>query len=183
MPNDGSPQGHDDVCERELVARIKQGDRDAFRQLYDRYMSLVFRYVAVRLGSEQDAEDVTADTFINAWQSFSSFEWRGISVGSWLLRIAHNLVVDRYRKQKDVRELFPRQHGQKEHNYARIENRDVIRQAFDTLNHDEQIILYLYYFEGYLLKEIADFVDKTPNAVRVAKYRALRRMRDALEHA
>src|SRR5574341_837682 len=83
-----------DISERELVDQIQRGDKEAFRGLYDRYARLVYRYVMVRLGTSQDAEDLTSETFIRFWQNVRSFQWREIQVGAWLFRTAHNLIVE-----------------------------------------------------------------------------------------
>jgi RNA polymerase sigma-70 factor (ECF subfamily) len=70
---------------------------EAFGALYDRYVGRVYRYAFRRLGSHQDAEDVTAQTFRRALEALDRFEWRGVPFGAWLFRVAHNQIVDRHR--------------------------------------------------------------------------------------
>lgn len=82
--------------EQELVARARS-DPDAFGQLYDLYVQPVYRYAYRRLGTHEDAEDVTAQTFYRALERMNGYEWRALPFGAWLFRIAHNLVVDRWR--------------------------------------------------------------------------------------
>lgn len=92
-----SPATDADISdEAALVARART-DPDAFAALYDRYVVPVYGYAFRRLGSHDDAEDVTAQTFYRALERIDGYEWRGLPFGAWLFRIAHNLVVDRRR--------------------------------------------------------------------------------------
>jgi RNA polymerase sigma-70 factor (ECF subfamily) len=166
----------------ELVARIKRGDRNAFQTLYDKYLRLVYRYVRVRIGDEHDTEDLVADTFLKAWRGLATFECGEKPVGAWLLRIAHNLVVDTYRQKRLELGELPGHIGAAEHQFAGVEHRDEIRRAFGTLNYEQQIIVHMHFFEDYSLDEVAEFLGKSGNAVRVAQFRALRRLRQALQH-
>lgn len=82
--------------EAALVARAAT-DPDAFAGLYDLYVERVYRYAFHRLGTHEDAEDVTAQIFHRALERIGAFEWRGLPFGAWLFRIGHNLIVDRRR--------------------------------------------------------------------------------------
>lgn len=168
------------LSEQALLNRLQRGEADAFRDLYNRYARLVYRYIFLRVNRTQDAEDLTAETFVRAWRSISSYEWRGINLGAWLLRIAHNLVVDKSRRKHDVVGWLPWRKGKNEGAYTRIEQRDEIARAFESLNDEQQIILYLHFFEDYNLNEIAQFLGKSTNAVTVAQFRALKRLRKVI---
>ncbi len=171
------------ALDHDLIARIQHGEKQAFRQLYDRYARLVYRYILLRVRNSQDAEDLTSETFIKAWRAIGSFEWRDTSPGAWLFRIAHNLIVDRSRQKKDVLGFLPWRHGREEIEFDQIQDRDEIQKAFDTLNSEQQMIVYLHFFEGYGLAEVAQFLGKTANAVTVAQFRALQRMQKVLKDA
>ena len=62
-------QENSQTSEHALIARIQAGDPEAFRELYDRHARLIYRYVALKVGQPQDVEDITAETFIKAWQA------------------------------------------------------------------------------------------------------------------
>jgi RNA polymerase sigma-70 factor, ECF subfamily len=171
------------VLDRELIERVQRGEKQAFRELYDRYARIVYRYILLRLRNAQDAEDLTSETFIRAWRAVASFEWRDTSPAAWLLRIAHNLIVDKSRQRKDVLGFLPWRHGKEEIEFDQIQDRDEIQRAFDTLSNEQQMIVYLHFFEGYDLTEVAQVLGKTPNAVTVAQFRALQRMQKVLKHA
>jgi RNA polymerase sigma-70 factor (ECF subfamily) len=166
--------------EHALIARIQRGDAEAFRELYYAHSRAVYRYVALKIGQPQEAEDITADTFIKAWQAFPRYKPGQTPVAAWLLRIAHNIVIDRYRQKRPSLLPFLWDRGGVEPHFSAIDDRDVIRRGFNTLSYDEQVILYLHYFDERTIKEIAQFMSKTANAVQVAEFRALRKLRREL---
>jgi RNA polymerase sigma-70 factor, ECF subfamily len=84
------------VDESLLVERART-DANAFAALYDRYVQRVYRYAYRRLGAHAEAEDLTAQTFQRVLESLPQYQVRGLPFDAWLFRIAHNLVVDRYR--------------------------------------------------------------------------------------
>src|SRR5690606_4018591 len=71
---------------------------DVLSGLYEQYYDRVLRYVASRVGSRDIAEDLAGDCFVRAVESFGSFKDRGVPVQAWLFRIAHNLIIDHYRR-------------------------------------------------------------------------------------
>ncbi len=86
--------------ELQLVERA-QVDADAFSELYELYFQKIYAYVSWRIGNESDAEDVVSDIFMKALVQLKTFKAKeGASFSSWLYRIAHNTVIDFYRKSK-----------------------------------------------------------------------------------
>jgi RNA polymerase sigma-70 factor (ECF subfamily) len=85
--------------EESLVQRAKQHDQNAFAQLYEEYFDKIYRYVALKIGDKEEAEDMTQQVFLKALQSISSFKWKGTPFSAWLYRIAHNQIVDYLRKK------------------------------------------------------------------------------------
>ncbi len=165
------------TSEQELLWRIQRGDKNAFRQLYEQHFRLVYRFILLRVRQPQDAEDLTSETFVRAWRAISSFEWRETSLAAWLLRIAYNLIVDKSRRKRELLAWLPWRHGQDDRAFARVEQRDEISGAFARLSAEQQIILYLRFFEGYEMSDIAKFLGKSPNTVNVAQFRALQQLR------
>lgn len=84
--------------EKELVLSAQQGDRNAFAQLYEANVEKVYRYLLSRLSEPADAEDVTAEVFINAMRSLPSYRSKGTPLIAWLFRIAHNQAVNHLKK-------------------------------------------------------------------------------------
>jgi RNA polymerase sigma-70 factor (ECF subfamily) len=85
--------------EQELVKQAQQHDEEAFSELYELYFDKIYRYISLKIGNRIEAEDMTQQVFLKALHSISSFQWRGLPFSAWLFRIAHNLVVDHFRKK------------------------------------------------------------------------------------
>jgi len=88
------------VNEEEILRQAIDGNQWAFTVIYDEYFNKIYRYVYSLVGKQAEAEDLTQDVFIKALHSISSFKFRGAPFSSWLFRIAHNQVVDQWRRQK-----------------------------------------------------------------------------------
>ena len=85
--------------EPELVSQAQAGDRGAFAVLYERYFDKIYRYTVLKVGDRSEAEDMTQQVFLKALKSISSFKWKEVPFSAWLYRIAHNQVVDYFRKK------------------------------------------------------------------------------------
>ena len=77
-----------------LIVRAAKGDREAFGDLYERYVFRVFRHVYYLTNNTHTAEDLTAQTFLNALEAIHRYEVRGVTFLAWLLRIAYNLTMN-----------------------------------------------------------------------------------------
>lgn len=169
------------MSDSDLIRRIQSGDETAFRELYDQYAPLVLKYVQMRVSNRQDAEELTATVFVKAWKALPRYKDQGAPITAWLFRIAYNTVVDKYRKKRlSLTSLMPWTKATPDNRFSQIDQQSVIRQLFDTLSYEQQVILYLNFFEGYNLKEIAGFLGKTPNSVRVIKHRTLKQLNKEL---
>jgi len=85
--------------EKDIVSRAIKGDGEAFAQLYERYFDGIYRYVYVRLGDQSEAEDLTQEVFVKALEAIGHYKQRNLPFAPWLFRIAHNQVIDYFRKQ------------------------------------------------------------------------------------
>lgn len=80
-----------------LILKAKRGDSEAFAKLYDQHVDEIYKYIYYKVGNVAETEDLTAQTFLNAWEAIGDYEFQGLPFSAWLYRIAHNLVVDYYR--------------------------------------------------------------------------------------
>jgi RNA polymerase sigma-70 factor (ECF subfamily) len=85
--------------EHALLERAKEYDQEALGELYDRYAPRIYAYIYRRVGNAHLAEDLTGDVFVRLMQAIQSERFWRTSFRAWLYRIAHNLVVDHYRRQ------------------------------------------------------------------------------------
>lgn len=90
---------HDDRRDRALVEQARTSDIDAFGRIIDVYNARLYGFVLRMVRNEEEALDITQETFIRAYQSLKRFDGRS-SLRTWLFRIAQNLCIDRARKIK-----------------------------------------------------------------------------------
>ncbi len=179
------PQAPDDA---ELVLRAKCGEQDAFGELFLRYRERVFGYLFSRLGGDaSEAADLTSEVFTKAFAFLPNFELRGAPFLGWLYRIAHNILVDHWRRASrlrfsvlDERAALPESGGPSP---ERVQNLVVLEQAFNQLTPDQRRVLSLRIVEDCTAVETARRLRKTPDAVKQLQRRALATMRRTLEGA
>lgn len=96
-----TPKQLDDASERALIERCRRNDYEAFGRFVDAYQNRVYGFVRRMVPSLDEAEDLTQEVFIRAFQHFANFDGR-CSVKTWLFRIANNLCIDRARRQDRI---------------------------------------------------------------------------------
>lgn len=172
---------------RDLVERAVNGDKVAFGQLYERHLDPIYRYIFFRVSSSADAEDLTEDVFVSAWEALPDFSDESENAFlSWLYRIAHNRVIDHYRKRRPD-SWTSEQLAQEEARSPSVEetaqfNRDAERlaEAIAQLEDTEQQVIILRFIEGLSHSEVAGLIGKSEGASRVIQYRALVNLRELL---
>jgi RNA polymerase sigma-70 factor (ECF subfamily) len=172
--------------ERVLLERAKQYDEEALGELYDRYAPRVYAYIFRRIGQAQVAEDITGDTFVRVIQAIQSERFWHTSFQAWLYRIAHNLVVDHYRRQPAAveAELDERLVAAADDIFMAADRRlsyQELGMAMRLLTPDQQQVLALRFGEGMTSREVADVLDKTVGAVEALQHRGLASLRRVLE--
>ena len=174
---------------RALVELAQGGDADAYGMLYDRYVAVVFRYVLVRTGDRQLAEDITSETFMRGLRSIGSFTWQGRDIAAWFLTIARNLVLDlrksaRFRLEIATDDLLEGRQAAgptpEEAVLRRLRDERLLA-AMRTLTADQAECVVLRFMEGLSLAECAEVLGRKENAVKQLQFRALRSLRRELE--
>lgn len=166
--------------EASLVERAVGGDTDAFGALYQRHMDAIYRYVYLRVGDTKDAEDLTEQTFLNAWEALPGYTHRGNPFTSWLYRIAHNVVVDHHRRRRPILSTPLADRGEQASRppttldqVIQAEEADTLAAAIAQLPEEQQQIVILRFVEGLRHAEVARIMDKSEGACRVMQHRAL----------
>jgi RNA polymerase sigma-70 factor (ECF subfamily) len=179
MPAPPPPDPTDD----HLIARAINGDRDAFGDLYERHLSAIYRYVYYRVGEAREAEDVTEMIFLKAWEALERYRPTGAPFRVWLYRIAHNVVVDRYRTRKTA-DALDEQHPDRalhpEAHVERDEGRQALLGALARLDPAHQQVLTLRFMCELSHAETALTMGRSEGAVRVLQHRALAALRALL---
>jgi len=180
-----------DESEPLLVARAAQRDREAFSQLYDLYFDRIYRFVRLKVNDQADAEDVTSKVFLNAWRSIDRFSPKhDTSFVAWLFRLAHNALIDSYRRGYDVVSLDAstafQLSGSSATPEADLEWRLTImtlQQALSALTSDQREVVLLRFVGGLSAREVGDIMGKQEGTVRGIQFRALEALRRALGFA
>jgi len=86
-----------------LVRQAIEGNEEAFARLYGEHFNKIYRYVYFKVGNRTEAEDLTQEVFLKALGAIRSYKWRQLPFSSWLFRIAHNEVIDYFRKRERVK--------------------------------------------------------------------------------
>jgi RNA polymerase sigma-70 factor (ECF subfamily) len=168
-----------------LISRARQGDAAAFGILYERHRMSVYRYIAYRTQRQEVAEDLTSEVFLNAWKAIRRYQERGVSFRSWLLRLAHNEVVDFYRTRRSETTLpedgplMPALDGPEGGLVLQLDQATLLR-AVRRLNEEWQQLILLRFVEGLSFDEIGVVLGKQSNACRQMQHRALARLRKVL---
>lgn len=163
--------------EKQIVLRAARRDEQAFAQLYTIYFNKIHDYIYYKIIRKDEAEDLTALVFLKAWEAIENYRWQGYPFSTWLFRIAHNQLIDYYRKHRETLPLDLvdlQEHGSDPHEFAeRASIMAQIRGALNQLTRDQKRVLELRYFEGYSIGEISMMMGKAPDAIRALQHRAL----------
>lgn len=183
-----------EISDNELVkrAQIKPlGDAsgaEAIGELYDRYNEQVFRYVWARVYDRNAAEDLAGEVFARMVANLPKYRPTSTPFLAWLYRIAHNLVVDHYRKEENKRELQLDQVSQllvDTNNPAETTEDKMffnqVKIALLELNPTRQEVIVLRFLMGMSLQEVAATLGKSVGAVKVAQHRGLKELREILQ--
>ncbi len=173
--------------EQKLIMEAKGGEAEAFGRLYDYYLPAIYRFILLKVSQREEAEDLTHQVFLKAWQNISGFTEKGFPLSSWLYRIARNLVIDYYRKTKPVvsidEELILEQLIMRPDITALDSKRDVARimASLQVLKDIERDVVIMRFIEDLSIKEVAMTISKSEGAIKVIQHRALNKIKILLE--
>ncbi|MBN1924913.1 MAG: sigma-70 family RNA polymerase sigma factor [Prolixibacteraceae bacterium] len=174
------------LSDNELVKNYLSGDFTSLEFLINRYKDKVFSYILINVKNHHLAEDIFQDTFIKVVKSLNLGKYtdNGKFI-SWVMRIAHNLIIDHYRREKNMNtysndgsdvDLFNSQRFSEDNIEDLIINEQIlndVRLLVDELPDDQRQVVIMRHYLGLSFKEIADQTDVSINT-------ALGRMRYAL---
>lgn len=169
------------IIRDELVERCKQGDRQGYQLLYNKYSRAMYNTSLRIVNNGADAEDVLQEAFLDAFRSLHDFHYRS-TFGAWLKKIVINKSINALRKRKPNQEIveesvvysMPDSDGVDE---AEIQYKvDEVKQAIKRLPDGYRTVLSLYLLEGYDHEEIAEILKISHNTVRTQYIRAKQKL-------
>ncbi len=172
--------------EKSLVRNAVGGEASAFGLLYDYYQPRIYRFVLMKVGRREEAEDLTHQVFLNAWQNIKNYESRGFPFSSWLYRIARNGVIDYYRAAKpetSVEEINPDffvAPALAEFDLHKKMELQKVRLAIQALDPTYQDVVIMRFVEDLSIKETAAALNKSEGSVKVIQHRAIKKLKELI---
>lgn len=181
-------RGFRDKEDNELLALAKQGQSEAFSELYLRFAPPIFRFLFSHLDDRLDAEDLTEEVFLRLWRFLPQFQDQGVPILAFLFKIARNALIDFYRRSGragghmsiEEHPIPALQFDPGESALASLEHQEV-RQTLNQLREDYRMVLALRFLSGLTPEETGEVMGRTPGAVRILQHRALSALRNLLE--
>lgn len=178
-----------DVDDVQLLKIAKEGEPEAFGELYERYSQVIFRFFYANLNNRYDAEDLTEEVFLRALRSLPKYRDQGFPFPAFLFRVAQNALVDHYRRsgrsahdvstdeEIQIRDDKPDPSDSATKNLQQQE----LRQVLEQLREDYRNVLVLRFLNDLTPEETAQVMDRSVGAVRVLQHRALAALRNLLD--
>lgn len=171
------------LTEAEIVEAVRQGRREGQTELVGRYAERVYAMIARQVSDAMDAQELTQDAFMRAFDHIDSYDAQKASLSTWLCRIAYNLTLDFLKRrrplivsiedhQKEEKDISDEE-LEKELSTGSEERIEQLQEVIDQLPDDERMLLTLYYYEDHPLTEIAYIigVEAKPLANRLYRTR------------
>ncbi|HKW23821.1 MAG TPA: sigma-70 family RNA polymerase sigma factor [Ktedonobacterales bacterium] len=172
----------DEPTEEDALVEAAKRDPAAFATLYQRYFARVYRYLRIRLRSEEDAADLTQQVFLKALDALPRYQSRRAPFAAWLFTIARRTLADRFRRRPVTLPLEAAGDLLADHEMeAAVLRRESIEQLtalLGSLNPDARDLLALRFAAGLTTPEIAAILGKRPEAVRKALSRLLQSLKE-----
>ncbi len=164
--------------ELQLVKRAKQGDAEAFAELYKNVYQKLYRFALYTLGNPEDAEDVVSDTVTDAWMTMGKLRAEEAFQG-WMFKILSNKCKRRRKEYVNRPVEWKEEIGEKPVEDHLAENYH-LRTVFGELEMTDRMIISMHVFGGYTSKEIAEITGINPNTVRSRESRALKKLAEKI---
>ena len=157
----------------------------ALEEIYDTYAGRIYNYLYHRTGDSSLAEDLCGDVFIRMIESIQAGRPWNTSLQGWLYRIAHNLIIDHYRRQAkrdgpelDERWMAPQSYGE---TFEGLFHSNQLRVAMRFLTEEQRQVVVLKFVEGLGNVEVAEVLGKTEGAIKALQHRALASIRRIID--
>jgi len=160
-------------------------DRPPFEDLYREYLGRIYAYVRAQVGAPADAEDITAQVFMNAYQAYARFEPRNTTPAAWLFRIARNATLDHFRahgRRERLRRTIEHQPmaeedpaGQAE---ERIQYRALLAQVAKLPERQRDAISLRH--SGLSFEEVGTLLGCSEDAAKMLYHRAVRGLKEGV---
>lgn len=174
------------LTEEEILINKSRTDPEAFGLLYERYVDKIFNYVYFRVGSTDDAQDLTAKVFFKALKSISSYRYMGLPFSAWLYRIAHNLVANYHRDRSKMVEISienltitdTSKASAPEVQLSKQQDNAYLLKLINDLSPQKKELIILKFVQRLSNEEIGQIFGKTEGAIKSLYHRTLLELKD-----
>ncbi|MDD3948463.1 MAG: sigma-70 family RNA polymerase sigma factor [Anaerolineaceae bacterium] len=174
------------LTEEEILINKSRTDPEAFGLLYERYVDKIFNYVYFRVGSTDDAQDLTAKVFFKALKSISSYRHMGLPFSAWLYRIAHNLVANYHRDRSKMVEISienltitdTSKASAPEVQLSKQQDNAYLLKLINDLSPQKKELIILKFVQRLSNEEIGQIFGKTEGAIKSLYHRTLLELKD-----
>ena len=178
-----------EITDVAAVEQVRAGSTETFRVLVERHSRAVFRLAYRMTGNQQDAEDTVQETFLRAYRQLHHFDGRS-AFSTWIYRIGANCAIDllrgRKKREADGVDFLERQATHEPSPERLTASSQVARMlgpALDELSETERAAFVMRHYEGLCMEEIGRVLGVQPNAAKHSVFRAVQKLRRALEPA
>jgi len=171
--------------EESLIRRAQQRDPVALTQIYEDNFDKIYRYIVLKIGERTEAEDMTQQVFLSAMKSISSFRYKGKPFSAWLYRIAHNQVVDYWRKKSKratvpLNESIQASGSNPEKITENVLDIEQLAMAAKRLTKAQQEVISLRFAGEMPIAQVAKTMGKSEGAIKALQHSAILSLRKAL---
>lgn len=165
-----------------------------FGKIYDKYIDKIYRFIFLKIGSKEIAQDLTSDTFLKGWKAFQRAQdpkndYQIENTQAFLYQIARNSIADHYKEKDRVKIVSI---GERvitdfsvdlEQKAILSSDMNTIRLALNNLNEDYQNVIIWRYLDDFSTAEVAQMMNKSEQATRVLLHRALKSLKNQVNRS
>jgi len=163
---------------------------EQFSQIYDQYIEKIYRFVYLKVNSQETAEDIASKVFLSAWKAYSKPKKQIGNIGAFLYKIAGNAVIDYYREKDRTRtisaDIVPEAMDTKSslHDRAVLSaDISIIKKAIQKLEKEQQNIIIWHYLEDMPIDDIAELTGRPAGTIRVMLHRGLKDLKGLINES
>lgn len=167
---------------------IMNSHNEQFGSIYEQYVEKIYRFVYLKVSSQEIAEDISSKVFLKGWEVYQNQDKSISNIGAFLYQIARNMVTDHYREKGKVKLVSTDHLAYIVDNKVNIHEKAVfnadlekVKKAIQNLKKDYQDVLILHYLEDMPVPKVADILQKNPATIRVMVHRGLKALRGKLQ--
>lgn len=170
--------------DKEIAQKCQQGQTEEFGKLYDRYIKKIYNFIFFKTFHKEIAQDLTSQTFFKALEKIDTFDATKGEFSSWLFRIAQNLVIDNFRREKpqiDISEMFSL--AGKESISQQTDNAQLLEKIenyLKTLEKHQREIVIMRVWDGLSYGQISEILGRTEASCKMMFSRTMSKLREDL---